>query len=482
MRKQIFIMLTFSLLLCGILSSANAAELHNTSGSCGQNLTWELTDSTLTIRGKGEMENPEMALEEIPWFDVSESIREVVIEPGVSSIANQAFSICKNLTNIQIPDSVTNIGHAAFYECTRLKSITLPANLSTIVSSTFWGCSSLTSVYIPYGVDRIEDFAFYACENLASIDIPDSVAHIGLNAFEGCRGLKNLILPEGLLLIEKAAFVGCSSLSSVTLPDSLKYIEPSAFAECSKLSSVTVPSSLVSIGFNAFSGCNSLSDVYYAGSKSQWKAISIGYENQPLATATIHYSNPGSVTFTDVSTSSWYAEPVAWAVERDIANGTSPTTFSPDATCTNAQVLTFIWRAYGGPEPTINNPFGDITVGQYYYKPALWAYENAMVTGSAFEPDKPCTRRMAVTYLWKANGSPTTPLTSRFTDVNANSSYAQAIAWAVEMEIADGTGNSTFSPETTCTRAHIITFLYRDFSKKPSISVPFIPTITLPMG
>ena len=173
--------------------------------------------------------------------------------------------------------------------------------------------------------------------------------------------------------------------------------------------------------------------------------------------------------FTDVAAGSWYAEPVAWGVEQGIANGTSPTTFSPNATCTNAQVLTFIWRACGEPEPTISNPFSDVTTDKYYYKPALWAYENNMVTGSNFQADKPCTRSMAVTYLWKQAESPYSAPDSRFTDVSTSSDYAQAVAWAVDLGITDGTGTSTFSPATTCTRAHIITFLYRDLAGNSEI-------------
>lgn len=167
--------------------------------------------------------------------------------------------------------------------------------------------------------------------------------------------------------------------------------------------------------------------------------------------------------FTDVAPGIWYADPVDWAIDQGITNGTTSTTFSPDSTCTNAQVLTFIWRACGEPEPTISNPFYDVTADQYYYKPALWAYEHDMVTGSNFQADKPCTRSMAVTYLWKELECPEVAPDSRFTDVSASADYAQAVAWAVKVGITDGTGDSTFSPNTTCTRAHIITFLYRDW-------------------
>ena len=165
--------------------------------------------------------------------------------------------------------------------------------------------------------------------------------------------------------------------------------------------------------------------------------------------------------FTDVSMGSWYAEPVTWAIEQGITSGTSATTFSPNETCTNAQVLTFIWRACGGPEPEGLNPFSDVKESNYYYKPALWAYERGIISGDDFQADKPCSRIMAVTYLWKEAGSPDALANINLTDVSHGDE--QAVSWAVDMGITAGTSDSTFSPETICTRAQIITFLYRDF-------------------
>lgn len=165
--------------------------------------------------------------------------------------------------------------------------------------------------------------------------------------------------------------------------------------------------------------------------------------------------------FADVPDGSWFDDPVSWAVSHDITNGTTATTFSPDATCTNAQVLTFLWRACGSPDAAMENPFTDISSGSYYYKAALWAYQNNMVLGSRFEPDKPCTRSMAVTYLWQFAGQAPVRYSDQFTDVLSNSSYAQAVAWAVDMEITNGTDSTRFSPDAICTRAQIMAFLYR---------------------
>ena len=169
--------------------------------------------------------------------------------------------------------------------------------------------------------------------------------------------------------------------------------------------------------------------------------------------------------FSDVTTNDYYADAVLWAVEQKITSGTSKTTFSPDATCSKAQILTFLWRANGSPEPTAANPFTDIKTTDYFYKAALWAAEKSLVSGSNFGANTDCTRAMTVEYLWKAAGSPTPSAKASFTDVPINADYAQTVAWAVEKGITSGTGGGTFSHNPTCTRGQIVTFLHRAMGK-----------------
>lgn len=164
--------------------------------------------------------------------------------------------------------------------------------------------------------------------------------------------------------------------------------------------------------------------------------------------------------FSDVRADVYYADAVLWAVENGITSGTSATTFSPNNTCTTAQILTFLWRANGSPVVSGDNPFSDVSTGAYYYQAALWAREKGLISGSAFNGDTPCTRAATVTYLWKLAGQPSAGA-SGFTDVPSSASYAQAVAWAVREGITSGTSASTFSPNNTCTRAQIVTFLYR---------------------
>lgn len=166
--------------------------------------------------------------------------------------------------------------------------------------------------------------------------------------------------------------------------------------------------------------------------------------------------------FSDVTEKDYFADSVVWAVEKEITGGTGNGMFSPGQTCTQAQILTFLWRAKGSPEPegTMEIPGSD--PGAYYYKAALWAMEQGMI-GNEFAAGEPCTRAMAVTYMWKQAGQPDAPAAS-FTDVPAGAEYAQAVAWAVAKDVTGGTGNNQFSPDNACTRGQIVTFLYRAFA------------------
>lgn len=151
-------------------------------------------------------------------------------------------------------------------------------------------------------------------------------------------------------------------------------------------------------------------------------------------------------------------------MENDITNGTSATTFSPNMSCTRAQMVTFLWRAAGSPKATGNNPFTDLDSSAYYYDAVLWAIENGVTNGTSattFSPDATVTRGQTVTFLYRANGSPAASGNS-FADVSADSYYADAVAWAVAEAITNGTGDNTFSPDADCTRGQIVTFLYRD--------------------
>ena len=233
------------------------------SGTCGENLTWKLTEAgTLIISGTGAMKNCSNREEdEMPWYSYRSFIRRAVIANSVTSIGDYAFFDCSSLTSATIPNSVTSIGRDAFYYCNSLTSVIIPDSVTSIGLSAFKCCSSLTSVTIPNGVKSIESFAFRGCSSLISVTIPDSVTSIEWGAFEDCSSLTSVKIGNGVKSIGDDAFNGCSNLTSVTIPDSVTSIGSDAFYGCSGLTSVTIPDSVTSIGSDAFKDCSSLTSV-----------------------------------------------------------------------------------------------------------------------------------------------------------------------------------------------------------------------------
>ena len=175
--------------------------------------------------------------------------------------------------------------------------------------------------------------------------------------------------------------------------------------------------------------------------------------------------NPQTGVFVDVATGSYYEDAVDWAVENGITQGTDDTHFSPDGICTRAQAVTFLWRAAGSPKPeTRTMPFTDVPAGSYYYDAVLWAVENGITKGTSdttFSPNMTCTRAQIVAFLWRSEKSPAAGTANPFADVKSTAYYADAVLWAVKEDITRGTTSTAFSPNTDCTRAQIVTFLWR---------------------
>ena len=175
--------------------------------------------------------------------------------------------------------------------------------------------------------------------------------------------------------------------------------------------------------------------------------------------------NVDGVPFSDVKHDAYYADAVAWAVANNITNGTNDTTFSPDDPCTRGQVVTFLWRAIGEPEPTAAfNRFSDVKEDDYFYKAVLWAIDGSITMGTSdytFSPDAPCTRAEIVTFLYRYAKGSAAEAANPFTDVAAADYFYAPVMWAVANNITKGTSNTTFSPNDTCTRGQVVTFLYR---------------------
>jgi hypothetical protein len=306
MKKIIGLLLSLAMLLT-ITSGLNLTAYADVqTGKCGDNVTYSLDTSTgvLTISGTGEMTSS-------PFRQNSNIIKSVIIENGVTSIGYQTFYDCRSLTSVTIGKSVTSIGVGAFEDCTSLTSITIPNSVTNIGNFAFSHCLSLTSATIGNSVTSIGVYAFTDCRSLTSITIPDSVTSISNYAFSGCESLTSATIGNSVTSIGSYAFSGCTSLTdvtigngvtsigsyafyycrftSVTIPNSVTSIGDWVFYNCQSLTSVTIPNSVTSIGDSAFRYCTSLKDVYYTGSQSDWKKISIGSYNDYLTNATIHY-------------------------------------------------------------------------------------------------------------------------------------------------------------------------------------------------
>ena len=191
--------------------------------------------------------------------------------------------------------------------------------------------------------------------------------------------------------------------------------------------------------------------------------------SMPSSNVTVTATFKNTKTFADVPNGSYFEEAVNWAVKKGITTGISDTLFNPDGICTRAQAVTFLWRAAGSPEAKTNTmPFTDVPTGSYYYDAVLWAVENGITIGTSettFSPDMNCSRAQIVTFLWRSQKSPSAGSANPFADVASSAYYADAVLWAVKEDVTKGTSDTKFSPDANCTRAQIVTFIWRALSE-----------------
>ncbi len=419
------------------------------------------------------------------------------------------------VTSANIPEEINGvkvkrIGANAFDLRLELTHVTVPSGVTEIADYAFEYCEELTSISLPSGLTRVGQNAFRDCESLETLVLPDSVTYIGSNFLKGA-GVKSFTIPRGVTAIENSTFA-YSEVTNVTIPDTVKTIKGSAFMHCNGLTSISIPGSVTSLEDNIFFRCASLRDIYFDGTEGEWTALAgdgqrlfDAYQGDvDLSKVTVHFSgkgnvpsdpsdpadtpepsnpsgpsspsdvqpggsSPAAVSFTDVSAKAYYADAVKWAVEKEVTNGTSKTTFSPGKDCTRAEIVTFLWRAKGQPEPTTTvNPFTDVKASSFAYKAILWAVEEGITTGTGkntFNPNGVCTRGEAVTFLWRAAKKPAASGSVAFTDVSTGAFYSNAVKWAVEEKITTGVTSTTFAPKKNCTRGDIVTFLWRNLGK-----------------
>ncbi|MBQ1768456.1 MAG: leucine-rich repeat protein, partial [Oscillospiraceae bacterium] len=363
--------------------------------------------------------------------------------------------------------SLNTIGQEAFLSCTSLKAAKLPAFVATIGNGAFRYCTALQTVVIPEKTTSLGNVAFKDCVNLSSITINGNISNLDSHSARSSWDDSYSVFYNA----------GTSTDGiTVTFGPKVKWVPAYLFATghdkisgvYPKVTTVNLSASVQEIGYAAFWNCYDLKTINYAGSQSDYAKITQNTPGSYFTSAKVNYnveiadvSDPSN-PFKDVKPSDYFYEPVLWAVDKGITKGTTATTFTPGGKCTRAHILTFLYRAYGEPAVSGNNPFTDVKESAYYYKAALWAYQNGMVSSGALEPDHACIRSEAVFYMWCAEGRPEGSKGSdRFTDVPESSAYNAAIGWAVDAGVTKGTSKTEFGYWGTTTRGQIVTFLYR---------------------
>ena len=269
--KNILVYISCMVMCCGTITSTHIKDISNIvisaedeesqySNSCGKNATYSVdeTTGTLTISGTGDMDYTNPSNFSYGWDNYNDIyfIKTIVIEDGITSISDGAFSGCTSLESITIPDSVTSIGDNAFTHCTLLKSITIPDSVTSIGKWAFESCESLNSVTLSKNVTSIGFKAFQYCKSLTEINIPNSVTSIADCSFSGCESLKEIIIPDGVTSIGNCSFYGCESLEKIIIPDGVTSIGKEAFSYCTSLKEITIPDTVTKIGENALDSSN----------------------------------------------------------------------------------------------------------------------------------------------------------------------------------------------------------------------------------
>lgn len=542
---------------------------------------------------------------------------DCTVPSGTVAIAGGAFKDCAKLERLVIPDSVTAIGKSAFENCAALKRITLPKSIAKLEALTFSGCAALAEITLPDGLKALGEKVFSGCAALKSVKIPAEVTVIPTEAFSGCVSLESITIPKSVSHINEHAFDGCTALKKVDYLGSdtdwsqvtketgnnvldnaeksftrtdheHKYTDTIIPPTCTErgctvhlcacgdkredsytpplghsyrggicvrcgildpngdtqhehdfIPTVTKPTCLTE-GFTTYTcscgECYTKDYVSAVGHKTQLQnaktagCLTGGYTGDEVCTFCGKVFKQGSVIFAlghdpqparvkaptcnesgytgdlicmrcgdmtqigktvaatghkffggvcsvcgakgaeavpefdDVKPGAFYFDAVQWAVKNGITNGTGKSTFSPNSVCSRYQIVMFIWRAAGQPEAKAAVSFADVKPGDIFYEAVQWAVERGITKGTSstsFSPFAPCTRGQIVTFLYRSAGSPAISGACDFSDVSAGSFCHDAVIWASSEGITKGTSAGRFSPNEGCTRAQVVTFLYR---------------------
>lgn len=493
-------------------------------------------------------------------FENCAKLARLNLPKGLTSIDKSVFSGCAALAEVVIPDSVGKICDGAFSDCASLASITLPDSVKTLGRGAFSGCASLEEIKIPEGVAEIPDDAFSGCSALKTVTIPKSVAAIGSGAFEGCAALEkvnylgsdsdweNVTLKGNNVELKNAqkdyTRIDHTHSYTVTVTEPTCTVRGSTVHTCAcgesfedgfkpplghsykngrcircgaveagssgdgaghshDFKPVVTEPTCTSEGFTTYTcscGENYTKD-YTAALGHETETVNAkdatcsedGYtgdllcsrcgtvtESGKVIEATGHEFSGGvclvcgekqsapTPVFADVKQGSFYYDAVQWAVKNGVTKGTGATTFSPKDTCTRFQIVMFLWRASGCPKAEAGTNFTDVKPEDSFFEAVQWAVGRGITKGTgggAFSPYAPCTRAQIVTFLYRAASSPNVGGACTFSDVSAGAYYQNAVVWAIGQGITKGTGDNKFSPDLSCTRAEAVTLLYRAMNK-----------------
>ena len=433
MKKRILALLLVLVLAVSLVPAVSAAQVLET-GSAGEKITWTMyDDGRLVFSGTGAtVDNDSYTVKD--WYRYMGDIKHVIFTEGITYIGDYLFYNSRS----------------AVYDS--IEVLSLPGTLKKIGTYAFTGLDGLHTVEVAdlnaWCNVEFEDSGANPLDNQVALSVNGST-------------VETLVIPRSVTKLKDYAFMGCSSIRSVIVHENVEEIGSFAFNTCSNLKSVYFQGDAPTFGEHIFT----LSNVtcYYPADKSGWEKAITGDWGENVTWKVFE-----PLPFADVSLGAFYYDPVSWAVEKKITTGLNATTFGPNTACNRAQVVTFLWRAAGSPEPAAaENPFVDVQSGSYYEKAVLWAVEKGITTGTDdthFSPDAPCNRATVVTFLYRALESPVVEADGNpFTDVPAGEWYTAPVLWAVEQGITNGLSADTFGVNTPCNRAQIVTFLYRTY-------------------
>lgn len=446
-------------------------------------------------------------------FDACWSLTSVTLPEGLAEIPRAAFRDCIALPVIDIPASVKTVGESAFSSCYELKRVVLREGLERIGDRAFaW--TALDKLTVPATVTTIEDAAFYGIEELKTVVMLGGTA-LPNEIFAGCTSLERVKLPVGLEAVGHASFSGCTSLTRLDFPTTVKEMMTPIAGECPSLKTVVISNPDTELNkwgwdYSVWSFGVPGQTVLYSDSPAVKQfAIKFGYDCQslgsepeddwdpfagpspvPVETPTpgpaetptpgpaetptpgpAETPTPAPKSFEDVKPGDWFYQAVNWAVANGVTSGTSVNRFGAKDLCDRSQAVFFLWAASGRPEPqSASNPFWDVSPSAYYYKAVLWAVESNITggtnaAGTTFSPTQDCSRGQIVTFLYAAKGRPTPPRFNKFNDIKTGVYYDKPANWAAKEGVTGGTNaaGTAFSPNRKCTRAEIVSFLYKAY-------------------